>query len=149
VSGFPSMGDELPDDVQLRVRVAINAEMLKHGQCDADVMASFQYVAVVAYREGVIYERLRAAPQPVTPRPDAKASFSDFIRNGTPEEKEAVYADVMKRASARQNSLASMAPDDVIKAICKWMAWDYGDKDMRADANELYCVILSANARNE
>lgn len=32
------------------------------------------------------------------------SAFSDFIRNATPEEKERVYTEVMKRASARQNA---------------------------------------------
>ena len=30
------------------------------------------------------------------------SSFSEFIRNATPEEKERVYTDVMKRATERQ-----------------------------------------------
>jgi hypothetical protein len=33
------------------------------------------------------------------------SSFSDFIRNATPEEKERVYTDVMKKAADRQNFL--------------------------------------------
>lgn len=36
-------------------------------------------------------------------------TFSDFIRNATPEEKEAIYAEVMERATARQNA-AAQAP---------------------------------------
>jgi hypothetical protein len=33
--------------------------------------------------------------------------FSDFIRNATPEEKEAVYMDVMKKATERQNAVTA------------------------------------------
>lgn len=32
------------------------------------------------------------------------SAFSDFIRNASPEEKEAVYTDMMKRATERQMS---------------------------------------------
>ncbi|HZR03874.1 MAG TPA: hypothetical protein VFA81_11945, partial [Burkholderiales bacterium] len=35
------------------------------------------------------------------------SKFSEFIRNATPEEKEAVYTDVMKRATERQNACRS------------------------------------------
>ena len=33
-----------------------------------------------------------------------RATFSDFIRNATPEEKERVYAEVMDKATERQNA---------------------------------------------
>lgn len=41
---------------------------------------------------------------PATPR-----SFSDFIRNATPEEKEAMYTEVMKAASEKQNAALAVS----------------------------------------
>lgn len=41
--------------------------------------------------------------------------------------------------------LEEMPTDEVIKAICTWMAWDYDDRAMRGDASGLYRAILSAS----
>jgi hypothetical protein len=42
-----------------------------------------------------------------TPKPVATTRFSDFIRNASSGEKKRVYADVLKKATERQNELVS------------------------------------------
>jgi CHAD domain-containing protein len=43
------------------------------------------------------------------------SKFSDFIRDATPEEKEAVYMDVMKKATELQNAMT--APDELTSRL--------------------------------
>ena len=39
------------------------------------------------------------------PKPAVSTRFSDFIRNASSDEKRRVYAEVMKKATERQNAL--------------------------------------------
>ena len=41
------------------------------------------------------------------PKPIASTRFSDFIRNASSGEKKRVYADVLKKATERQNDLVN------------------------------------------
>lgn len=75
----------------------------------------------------------RSETREICGKPDcncAPRSFSDFIRNASPEEKEKVYTEVMQKATERQNAVSATprieaSPlDEVMKRIIKC-------KDMR------------------
>lgn len=49
---------------------------------------------------------------------------------------------------SNNDKLQNMPTDAVIKAICDWMAWDYSDKEMRAEASELHRRIQEASPQS-
>jgi len=64
---------------------------------------------------GVVDEDLLAAADALEKAAQSEKvpTFSEFIRNASPEEKEAVYSEVMKAATNRQAAVA--APDDKLE----------------------------------
>ncbi len=73
-------------------------------------------------------------PRDVKASPSASgdSKFSEFIRNATPEEKEAVYTDVMKRATERQNACRS-AWCSVTREGAAWYCNTCGASDKRPE----------------
>lgn len=70
--------------------------------------------------------------------------FSDFIRNATPEEKEAVYMEVMKKATERQNAVT----DGLLEPTFIQHMREFGDPLISVeDCNEIIAYIDALRAK--